>query len=101
MTRTLSEQLARRPVNEARVEQIAETMRQEVRAARLQDLRLQQELTQTQIANEMNISQNRVSQIESGQVDRAEVQTIRKYIEALGGKLTLQASFGSQSFVIG
>ncbi|MFT4297123.1 MAG: helix-turn-helix transcriptional regulator [Micropruina sp.] len=101
MTRTLAEQLARRPVDEQRVEQIADQLRKQVRAARLRELRDQQQVTQKELANQLHVSQNRVSQIENGQVDKAQVDTLRRYVEALGGTLTLEASFGDTHYLIG
>ena len=101
MTRTLTEQLDRRPIDEQVVEQIAEHMRKRVRAARLRELRDEQHITQTELANQLNVSQNRVSQIEIGEVDKAQVDTLRRYVEALGGTLTLEASFGDTRYLIG
>ncbi|WIY82520.1 helix-turn-helix domain-containing protein [Propionimicrobium sp. PCR01-08-3] len=101
MTRTLTEQLDRRPIDEQVVEQIAEHMRKRVRAARLRELRDEQHITQKELANQLNVSQNRVSQIEIGEVDKAQVDTLRRYVEALGGTLTLEASFGDTRYLIG
>ena len=48
-------------------------------------------MTQLQVAQAMGVSQNRVSQIENGDVDAMTVSSIRRYIEALGGRLALTA----------
>lgn len=100
MTRTLAEQLSRRPVDEQRVEQLADQMRRQVRAARLRELRNQQQVTQQQLAQQLHVSQNRVSQIETGEVDKAQVDTLRRYVEALGGTLSVEATFGDTRYVI-
>lgn len=100
MTRTLKEQLARRPVDEKRVEQLAQELRQEVRAARLREIRVEQNLTQVELALLLSISQNRVSQIEHGDIDKTKVDTLRRYVEALGGNLTIEATFGDTRYVI-
>lgn len=101
MTRTIAEQLARRPIDEQRVAQIADHLRKQVRAARLRELRDDQQVTQQELARQLHVSQNRVSQIETGQVDKTQVDTLRRYVEALGGTLTLEASFGDTRYVIG
>ncbi len=97
---TLEEHLARRPANEERVEELAAQMRADVRAARLAQVRADNQMTQKQLANELQVSQNRVSQIENGQVDRAQVATLRRYVEALGGTLTIEATFGDARYTI-
>ncbi|AGL19822.1 xre family toxin-antitoxin system, antitoxin component [Actinoplanes sp. N902-109] len=45
----------------------------------------------------MRISQARASAIENGEVDSAEVGTLRNYIAALGGRLEIIADFGAHS----
>ena len=100
MTRTLKEQLARRPVNEDRVEEIAGQLRKQVRAARLSEMRRELQVTQKQLAEQLKVSQNRVSQIETGHVDRSQIETLRRYIEALGGELNVEATFGDTRYVI-
>lgn len=60
---------------------------------RLSQLREEMGLTQTEIAARMGISQPRVSQLEKGDIDQMEVDTIRRYVAALGGKLKIVADF--------
>jgi DNA-binding XRE family transcriptional regulator len=60
----------------------------------LHDLRKAQKVTQRELAKRLGVSQNRISKIEKGQFDNTQIGTIRKYIEALGGKITLDATFG-------
>ena len=60
---------------------------------RLGQLREEMGVTQTQLAERMGISQPRVSQMEKGDVDQLEVDTIRRYVAALGGKLKIVADF--------
>jgi hypothetical protein len=42
----------------------------------------------------MGVTQGRVSQIEHGDVGVAEVDTLARYIEALGGRMRIVADFG-------
>lgn len=60
---------------------------------RLAQLREELGLTQIQVAQRMGISQPRVSQLEKGDTDQMEVDTIRRYVRALGGKLKIIADF--------
>lgn len=60
---------------------------------RLSQLRNEIGLTQEQVAQHMGISQPRVSQLENGDLDQMEVETIRRYVAALGGHLKIVADF--------
>lgn len=100
MSRTLEEQLKRRPVDEKRVAAIESEIRQEVRAVRLREIRAAYAITQEALARQLKVSQNRVSRIERGDIDRTQVETLRRYIEALGGELTIEATFGSERYVL-
>jgi transcriptional regulator with XRE-family HTH domain len=60
---------------------------------RLAQLREEIGMSQAQLAENMGISQPRVSQIERGDVSQMEVDTLSRYIMALGGRLKLVADF--------
>ena len=62
----------------------------------LRELRVQQGLTQAQVAGRMAVSQRRVSAIERGDIDHTEVDTIRSYVAALGGSVHLVAEVDDQ-----
>lgn len=96
--RTLADQLKRRPANAERVAEAAEAMRRKVRAYRLAEIRKQLDVSQVSLAAEAHISQNRVSQIERGNIEHTQIETLRKYIEALGGTVEVSARFGSERF---
>ncbi|GAB2583810.1 helix-turn-helix domain-containing protein [Streptomyces capparidis] len=66
----------------------------ELRAHKLAEIRQDQPLTQRQVAASMGVSPPRVSAIEHGDIDRAEVATLRSYVEALGGRLRIVADSG-------
>ena len=100
MSRTLEEQLKRRPADDARVSAIESTFRQETRAVRLTEIRSAYAITQTTLAPQLHVSQNRVSRIERGDIDRTQVETLRRYIEALGGELMVEATFGAERYVL-
>lgn len=63
---------------------------------RLRELREQAGLTQAQLAERIGVGQRQVSKIEHGDLDSAKVGTIRNYLEAVGGELTLEYMIGDQ-----
>ncbi len=100
MARTLDEMLAKRPVDGVAVAAHKKRMLEEVRAYRLRELRETSDLTQVELAERLNVSQNRVSRIEHGDIERAQVDTLRKYVEALGGELRVEVAIGDERFQI-
>ncbi|GAA1739119.1 XRE family transcriptional regulator [Isoptericola hypogeus] len=97
---SLEEMLAKRPVDPEQLEEHRRRMLAEVRAYRLREIREQYQLTQVQVAEQLAVSQKRVSRIESGDVERTQVDTLRRYVEAIGGKLTVEVEVGDQTFKI-
>lgn len=90
--RELSEQVLARPGAVARLA----ALRQETLAEiGLYELRRAQDLSQTELAERLRISQAAVSKFEnSGDV---RLSTLRQYVEALGGHLELSARFPDRS----
>jgi DNA-binding XRE family transcriptional regulator len=72
----------------------------EVRAYRLAEIRKEQDLTQSELADIIGITQPNVSRLEGGALDSAALSTIRAYVEALGGKLRMVADFGDRQLRI-
>jgi DNA-binding XRE family transcriptional regulator len=100
MAKTLEELLRERPGNPVACAAHKERMLAEVRAYRLRELREMLAMTQTEVATVLEISQKRVSEIERGQVDRAKVDTLRRYADALGGTLRVEVQVGDETFQI-
>ncbi|HEX5597309.1 MAG TPA: XRE family transcriptional regulator [Micromonosporaceae bacterium] len=92
---------ARSGLDKDRVTAHTERMLAEVRAHRLAELRKQQQITQQELAERMQVAQSRVSAIERGKIDATEFGTIGKYVAALGGRVKIVADFGDQELVIG
>ncbi len=59
------------------------------------------ELTQAEVAERMDVRQERVSAIERAKVDASELRTLAAYIKALGGRMETIADFGGQRIVVG
>ncbi|MQA79980.1 MAG: helix-turn-helix domain-containing protein [Streptosporangiales bacterium] len=100
-TRSWDEIRAELDVDEDAVAAERDRMLAEVRLHRLAELRNRQGLTQTDVAEQMGVSQRRVSQIERGQLSRSEIATIQSYVQALGGRLRVVADFGDERHVVG
>lgn len=92
----LDDVLRRRPVDRERVNALKRQMLDEVRAYRLRELREESALTQVELASRMNVTQARVSHLESGEIHRAQLDTLRKYAEAIGGELRVEIALGDQ-----
>jgi len=56
---------------------------------KLRTLRKSQGITQVQLAARLGVSQIRISQIENGRLEKFELGTLIRYVEALGGELEL------------
>jgi len=100
-TTTLEQQLAARPIDPADLETMVDALRAQVRAYRLREIREAQAVSQVKLAEELGVGQNRVSAIERGDLDRAQISTLRRYVEALGGRLAIEAEFGDTRYVVG
>jgi predicted XRE-type DNA-binding protein len=87
--------------DEERMAELGRQLRAEMRAHRLAEIRETAGLNQSEIAGRLGVSQSRVSRIERGDMDHAEVATIRAYLGALGGELELVAKFGDERITVG
>ena len=101
MAKTLDDRLAElSPERRAKVEQHKCRMLEEVRAHRLRELREQSLLSQAEVAVRIQVSQRRVSGIEKGDIEKTQVDTLRKYAEAVGGTLRVEVEIGDDRFQI-
>lgn len=99
--KSVRSELITTPEAEARVAEQREIALAEQRAHRLKEVRQRQGVTQVQLADTMHISQAAVSSIERGELNRSELSTIRKYVEALGGEVEIVANFGDERLLLG
>jgi ribosome-binding protein aMBF1 (putative translation factor) len=83
------------PVTDSKARQLAE-----VRAHRLAELREALGMTQVALAERLQVTQSRVSRIERGAIDHTQLETLRAYLEALGGELEVSARFGDERILI-
>ena len=98
---TEAEDRAAGRLDEARIAEHRERMRDAQRAYRLAEVRKSMGLTQTDVAAAMHVSQRRVSAVEHGDLTRTNFGTVATYIAALGGHIEIVASFGDERIIIG
>lgn len=86
---TLEDLLAERPVDQKEIDRMKEEMIREEKAYALKELRETLNMTQTDLARKAGIGQNRVSQVEHGDISTFQVKTLEQYVNALGMKLCI------------
>lgn len=87
-------------IDEERIARLREAMGAEVRVYRLGEIRKGMHLSQKELAEEMEVSQARISKIERGELGRTELGTLESYVEALGGRVRVVAEFGDEMLVV-
>jgi len=100
MAKTLADLDRLCPVEPEALATAVADLRERQRAWQLKELRAQAGMTQATMAQAMKVGQNRVSQIESGGVERSRLETLRRYAEALGGKLSVEITVGDSRYTV-
>ncbi|MFI1352805.1 helix-turn-helix domain-containing protein [Streptomyces sp. NPDC020898] len=72
-----------------------------VRMRRLSELRERLCVTQADVARALGVTEDHVSRIERGELERSEVDTLAAYVRTLGGRLKIVAEFGDEQYVLG
>lgn len=68
-----------------------------IKGYELQQVRKACRMTQKELAAKMGVSQKRISDLENGDVDVMQVDTLRRYIAALGGMLEITAKLSDET----
>ena len=97
---TMDEVLRQRPVSAEVINKARRHNRAFVFGSSLMAIRRARGVSQVQLASILEVSQNRVSQIERGQIDKAQLDTLMRYVEALGGTLTVSALIDDETIVL-
>ncbi len=71
-------------------------MLEEVRVYRLREA---SDITEVELSSRLKVSQNRVSLIEYSDIERGQLDTIRRYIEAVGGESRVEVEIGHERFL--
>ena len=88
------------PGAETEVEIAAGALVARSRAHTLAEARQRMRLTQAQVAQRMNVRQERVSAIERAEPGATEVRTLAAYVAALGGRLEIVAHVGDDRITL-
>lgn len=91
MSYTLEDFKADHDLDQKTIDERKEQLLEEMRLYELKEARKQQDVTQKQLSERMGVSQKRVSSLESGDVDKTEIRTLRRYLDAIGGRLQVNA----------
>ncbi len=84
------------PEHRAKVDAAKDRAAAEIVSYNLSQLRDSMAITQVELSEEMGISQGRVSRIETA--PQLNLNTLKQYVEALGGHLELSAVFDDRRF---
>lgn len=71
-----------------------------IRSYELREARRASSLTQVELAKIIGVSQNRISRMENGDLGSMTVDSLARYINALGGRLTLTAELPKGKFTL-
>ena len=96
----LAAYLKRRGVTDEQMDDARRSTREYIDAYVLRETRLACNMTQVDLAATMGVSQNRISRMENGDLATMSLDTIRRYVEALGGKLSLVAEMPTGKVVL-
>jgi hypothetical protein len=88
------------PGEETEVEIGAGALVARSRAHTLAEARQRMRLTQAQVADRMNVRQERVSAIERAEPGATEVRTLAAYVRSLGGRLEIIAHIGGERLTL-
>lgn len=83
--------LQKRGITRSQMDEARQLTAAAVDAYNLREARKASGMTQVELAEAMGVSQNRVSRMENGDMQAMSLGALRRYVEALGGKLTLVA----------
>ena len=92
---SLKTYLDKRGVTDEQMQDARRRTQEVVEAYNLRAARKAHNLTQVELANAMGVSQNRVSRMENGDLGSMSLDSIRRYVEAVGGTISLVAQLPS------
>jgi DNA-binding XRE family transcriptional regulator len=100
MTDIVAELTKRLGLEEADVARERDLLERKIRSYKLKEVRRASGITQVELAKRLNVSQNRISRLERGELTRMQLDTLTHYIEALGGVLHVEAEFDGKRLVV-
>ena len=91
----LNKYLDKRRITDEQMAVARQKTQEVIDAYNLKEARKTLNMTQVQVAQAIGVSQNRVSRMENGDMNAMSIDSLRRYISALGGSLTLVADLPS------
>ena len=91
----LNAYLDKRGITAEQMDEARQETQAVIDAYSLKEARKASNMTQAQVAETIGVSQNRVSRMENGDMDAMGIDSLRRYIAALGSNLTLVADLPS------
>ena len=91
----LNNYLHKRGISDVKMNRARQETQAIIDAYNLKEARKISNMTQVQVAREIGVSQNRVSRMENGDMNAMSIDSLRRYVSALGGELTLVADLPS------
>ena len=88
---TPDEYITMRGISPELMEKARRATDEKIKAYELKQARKACDMTQSEIAAKMGVSQKRISDLENGRLDVVQVDTLRRYIAGLGGTLEIRA----------
>ena len=85
----LNAYLKKRGIAEEQMDEARRITQAYIDAYNLEEVRKASNMTQVQVAQKIGVSQNRISRMENGDMNAMSVESLRRYVSALGGELTL------------
>ncbi len=96
----LNAYLEKRGIDERQMCIARERTQAVIDAYNLREARKACNMTQIQLAAAMGVSQNRISRMENGEIGSMSLDSIRRYVEAIGGTLSIVADLPMGRVVI-
>jgi transcriptional regulator with XRE-family HTH domain len=84
---SLERLITRAALTNEQIEDGRAATRRHVHGYQLRTLRKEAGLTQVELAEKLDVSQNRISRLERGVIDSVQLDTLQRYVEALGATL--------------
>lgn len=91
----LNAYLTKRGITDEQMAKARQRTQDAIDAYNLKQARKACNMTQVDLAKAMGVSQNRISRMENGDLGSMSLDTVRRYVEALGGHVTLVADLPS------
>lgn len=95
MALSFDDYVAHRGISSELKEEALRETQEKIKTYNLMQARKSRDVTQAELSRDMGVSQKRISDIENGRLDLLKIDTLRRYIAALGGTLEISAHLPS------